>query len=61
VRSFMIVFPSPLRKLLFGIRQREEQMQVQALVSQFAIEALNVSVLYRPTGPDVTRLFRARG
>ena len=45
VRSHFVVVAPPARDLLQCLMQRQEPLFVQALVSEFAVEALDVGVL----------------
>ena len=61
VGSNSIVQPSPLLDEDDGLGQRVEDLAVQELVPQLAVEALVVAVLPRTAGLDVERLHTEPG
>ena len=52
MRPDLVVVNAPLLDLLSGVVQASEPMQVQALVAEFAVEALNEGIPGRLAGLD---------
>jgi len=52
----MVVVRLPLGDLTTGVRQIEEPVFVQALIAEFAVEALDVAVLHRSPRRDEVQL-----
>ena len=53
MRAMVIVVVAPCRNQMAGMAQRREQVLVQALIPQTAVEALHEAVLRRFAGRDV--------
>ena len=47
VRAVVVVVPPPQMQLPAGVGQGEEDLHVQTLVAQLAVEAFDVAVLHR--------------
>lgn len=56
VRPECVVLPPPVLDNDLGLLQRKEQLPIQQLISELAVEALVVSVLPRTAGLDKERL-----
>jgi len=52
----VVVIVKPKCQLATGIGQGEEDLHVQALVAQPAVEALDVAVLHGPSWPDEVQM-----
>lgn len=56
MRTLLIVVQAPVTDFLPGVSKIPEPMFIQALILEFSVKALDVSVLHRPPGRDQLQL-----
>ncbi|MDB5770092.1 MAG: hypothetical protein JWM42_466 [Burkholderia sp.] len=56
MRPLVVVFLAPFFNYLPGMAHRDEPMLVQALIPEFAVEALDVRILLWLAGLDKVRV-----